>query len=205
MRLHACIGFDVWILKILSVTCNNASANDTMMEELELMLTEFEGQSTRTRCILPRGWEGEELGPEERELRALGQGIDVEDYEMIGETSLDPVQDDDVNGWVDEIALLSAEEKAGLESEIRPIRFALAKVSNDLPDSVSSKSCFLIRSASCPSKLSTRQESSSLRGTLFARRQAWVCGRCHETSPLAGTRPMTWSSSSSITELRLMP
>jgi len=152
MRLHACIGFDIWILKILSVTCNNASANDTMMEELELMLTEFEGQSTRTRCILhvgnlvaksmikqfdiSRGWEGEELGPEERELRALGQGIDVEDYEMIGETSLDPVQDDDVNGWVDEIALLSAEEKADLESEIRPIRFALAKVSNDLPDTL---------------------------------------------------------------------
>ena len=39
--------------KILSVTCDNASTNDTMMDELEFMLAHFKGQATRVRCHTP--------------------------------------------------------------------------------------------------------------------------------------------------------
>ena len=42
-------------LKILSMTCNNASANDAMMDELEFMLAHFKGQTTRVRCVLHVG------------------------------------------------------------------------------------------------------------------------------------------------------
>ncbi|RDX45346.1 hypothetical protein K466DRAFT_443634, partial [Polyporus arcularius HHB13444] len=37
---------------ILSVTCDNASSNDTMIEELSQLLPEFQGDFSRTRCFL---------------------------------------------------------------------------------------------------------------------------------------------------------
>ncbi|KAI0371190.1 hypothetical protein BV20DRAFT_906067, partial [Pilatotrama ljubarskyi] len=37
---------------ILSVTCDNASNNDTMTEELAQLLTSFGGNYARTRCFL---------------------------------------------------------------------------------------------------------------------------------------------------------
>lgn len=38
--------------QILAVTCDNASANDTMVTELEDKTPHFGGQSTRARCFL---------------------------------------------------------------------------------------------------------------------------------------------------------
>ncbi|KAI9056832.1 hypothetical protein FKP32DRAFT_1557130, partial [Trametes sanguinea] len=38
--------------QILSVTCDNASSNDTMTEELADLLTAFDGDYSRTRCFL---------------------------------------------------------------------------------------------------------------------------------------------------------
>ena len=38
--------------KILSVTCDNASSNDAMIDELEQMMEEFAGDPNRIRCIL---------------------------------------------------------------------------------------------------------------------------------------------------------
>ena len=151
MGAHTYIVLVAFGLKILSVTCDNASANDTMVEELELLIEQFNGQTSRARCILhvgnlvaksmikqfdiPRGRQGEDPGEEEKNLRALADGVDIKDYEMIGTIGKDPEKDDDMDGWVDEIALLSAQEKARLENDIRPVRFALTKVSNDLPSS----------------------------------------------------------------------
>jgi hypothetical protein len=69
-------------------------------------------------------------------LRALADKVDIEDYEMMDTISKDPEQDDNTEGWIDEIVLLSAQEKAELENDIRPIRFVLAKVSKDLPSAL---------------------------------------------------------------------
>lgn len=44
----------------------------------------------------------------------------------------DPVNNDDAEGWIDEIPLLTAEECADLENWLRPIRLALTKVSFNL-------------------------------------------------------------------------
>ncbi|EIW53735.1 uncharacterized protein TRAVEDRAFT_80646, partial [Trametes versicolor FP-101664 SS1] len=38
--------------QILSMTCDNASNNDTMTAELADLLTEFQGEYSRTRCFL---------------------------------------------------------------------------------------------------------------------------------------------------------
>ncbi|EIW58948.1 uncharacterized protein TRAVEDRAFT_102125, partial [Trametes versicolor FP-101664 SS1] len=38
--------------QILSVTCDNASNNDTMVAHLEAMLEVFGGDYARTRCFL---------------------------------------------------------------------------------------------------------------------------------------------------------
>ncbi|KAI0665689.1 hypothetical protein C8Q78DRAFT_952827, partial [Trametes maxima] len=38
--------------QILSVTCDNASNNDTMVDEMASMLTEFGSEFSRTRCFL---------------------------------------------------------------------------------------------------------------------------------------------------------
>ncbi|KAG2339805.1 hypothetical protein BDR05DRAFT_848163, partial [Suillus weaverae] len=38
--------------QILSVTCNNASNNDTMIRELSGKVLEFGGTTTHTRCFL---------------------------------------------------------------------------------------------------------------------------------------------------------
>jgi hypothetical protein len=53
--MHAYIVLIALNLKILSVTCNNTSANNTMVEELELNVDMFNGQASRTRCILHIG------------------------------------------------------------------------------------------------------------------------------------------------------
>ncbi|KAG1871907.1 hypothetical protein C8R48DRAFT_556663, partial [Suillus tomentosus] len=38
--------------KILSVTCDNASNNDTMVNELSDLLEDFPGETNRTQCFL---------------------------------------------------------------------------------------------------------------------------------------------------------
>ncbi|KAI9065337.1 hypothetical protein FKP32DRAFT_1538430, partial [Trametes sanguinea] len=37
--------------KMLAVTCDNASSNDTMVNALEIDIPSFKGQRTRTRCF----------------------------------------------------------------------------------------------------------------------------------------------------------
>ncbi|EPS92616.1 hypothetical protein FOMPIDRAFT_1100474, partial [Fomitopsis schrenkii] len=37
--------------QVLGVTCDNASANDVMIDELENMLAEFPGRRARSRCF----------------------------------------------------------------------------------------------------------------------------------------------------------
>ena len=124
--------------KILSVTCDNASTNDAMMDELEFMLAHFEGQTTRVRCILHMGNLvakclikqfdiPHKTGSEDQELYTLAEGLDLEDYEAIGTIDADP-DVDNTNNLVDEIARMDVEDRANLEQRIRPVRMALTKV-----------------------------------------------------------------------------
>ena len=129
--------------------CDNASANDAMMDELEFTLAHFEGQGMRVQCILhvgnlvtkrilkqfdiPCNRSRMELAPEDEELHNLTEGSDVsEDYEMIDAIGGD-FNNDNVDGRVDEDTLMSVNDQADLEQNICPVRTALAKVSIDLP------------------------------------------------------------------------
>ena len=39
------------IVQVLSITCNNTSANDTMIDKLSKLLKEFPGSANHTRCF----------------------------------------------------------------------------------------------------------------------------------------------------------
>lgn len=163
--------------QILSVTCDNASNNDTMVDELERCLPAFSSVN-RTRCFThilnliaksilklfdvkkkkgkeknsDKGGDGDdsgdnddeqdeeqeqddELSDEERELLELAGDIEEEELTIIRENHVDDDEvddDDDEDGWVDEVAELSAEEQAALGESIRPVSRVLVKVKTQI-------------------------------------------------------------------------
>ena len=116
------------VLKILGMTCNNASTNDAMLDKLESMLAHFEGEGTRARCILhignlvaktlikqfdiPQHKEREDVAAE------VDEGCEVDENEAMDVISNDLEKDNDIDGWINEAALMSAQEKANLEQNI---------------------------------------------------------------------------------------
>ena len=148
--------------QILSVTCDNASNNDTMTASLETTLPAF-SRFNRTRCFahilnlvaksLLRQFDvrkkvvrdvedveddnepeltDEEL-EQEKALLELAQGLDEEERTTAQETDPDEniEEDDDVEGWVDEVEELSASERNELLRKVRPVKLVLAKVSTE--------------------------------------------------------------------------
>lgn len=123
--------------------------NDVLIEKLADIVEEFPGQANQTRCFNhvislvarsivkvfdtpqkkgDRNAEG--LSTEEELLLKLAEGIEREESvtrEMLGP---DEDLDDDLDGWVDEVELLTAEEKAELEVSIVPVRLLIVKVSH---------------------------------------------------------------------------
>ena len=61
----------------------------------------------------------------------VDKGCEVDENEAMDVISNDLEKDDNIDGWIDETALMSAQEKANLEQNIQPVRSALAKVTND--------------------------------------------------------------------------
>lgn len=71
-----------------------------------------------------------ELDDEERDLLALAQDIDDEERTTRQENDADDeIQDEDDNdGWVDEVEEMTEEERRKLKNEIRPVSRVLVKV-----------------------------------------------------------------------------
>jgi hypothetical protein len=140
-------------VQILSITCDNATNNDTMIDELEALLTEFPGPANRTRCFahiinliaksvirqfdVPKAREGETIDEAMTELRALAGDIDVE--EMLAraansnegedeEHEHEHEDEDGVEGWVDERQEMSEVEVMELDADVQPVRMMLVKV-----------------------------------------------------------------------------
>lgn len=138
--------------QILSVTCDNASNNDTMVEHLDELIKAFGGDFARTRCFLhilnltaqslikqfdvKAVQDVEQVDDDVRRLLELAREIEVEreaagdadsDEEM-GEDE-DGLLDDDNESWVDEVASLNDVEREEFEEEVRPVKMTLAKVS----------------------------------------------------------------------------
>ena len=118
-----------------------------MIDELGDLIESFPGDANRARCFnhvialvaksairqfdVPKGQADAALDEAERELRDLAQGIDIEDEMTQGEWEIPGDDDDEENGdgWVDEVAALSIADCEELEANVRPIRLVLVKVS----------------------------------------------------------------------------
>jgi hypothetical protein len=134
--------------KLLSVTCDNVSVNDTMIDKMEEMMEEFPGAASRTRCFdhilnlvaktvikcfdSPRKKAGEDIGNAEKELLELAGDADWEESYMEGleKEGLDKegTEEDNLEGWLNEEEFLSRDEYKTLKHDTLPIRAVLTKV-----------------------------------------------------------------------------
>jgi len=130
--------------QLLCITCDNASPNDTMIDELSNRIITFPGDKNHARCFnhvialvakgsicqfdVSEGHADAALDDAERELKDLAEGIDIENETTRDESGADG-EDDDVDGWVDEVACLSVADRKELEASIMPVRLVLVKVS----------------------------------------------------------------------------
>lgn len=110
------------------------------------LLPNFPGAANRCRCFLhvvnliaktllkqfdiPKKKAKEALDEAERELLELAQDLDIEEATTAAENGLggDSEENDDVEGWVDETAELTEEEREELRENSRPVRLVLVKV-----------------------------------------------------------------------------
>lgn len=121
-----------------------------MIDELEDLLPEF-SKVNHTRCFLhvnnlvgrtlvrqfdvpnAKPKPGDVTNDPDQELRELAADIDLEDQQT-REALLEDVvtsetgADDNVEGWVDEMAALSQAEREVLQQSLRPVRMLLVKV-----------------------------------------------------------------------------
>jgi uncharacterized protein with von Willebrand factor type A (vWA) domain len=123
-----------------------------MIDKLAELLENFPGPSNRTRCFLhiinlvtktllkqfdlPKKAAEDALDDAEKELLDLAEGLDSEPLASetsaseLGDEENEP-QNDNMEGWVDEMQKLSEDERVELMDEIQPIKLVLVKVSND--------------------------------------------------------------------------
>jgi hypothetical protein len=121
-----------------------------MVEHLADLLGDFPGETNRTRCFLhivnlvaqtlkkqfdlpKKGNKGNGNGSNsepsvDEELAELAANIELEeDDTQVGMAQTD-VEADNMDGWVDEVAALSVEERTRHDQAVRPLRIVLVKV-----------------------------------------------------------------------------
>ncbi|OJT11999.1 hypothetical protein TRAPUB_11453 [Trametes pubescens] len=135
--------------KILSVTANNVMSNDTMTEQLGVLLDTFNGNFSRTRCFLhilnlvaksmlhqfdvKAVGDVEEGNEDVRALLELARELEAEELETMQERQQEQgesesVEENDDKMWVDEVASLDNEEREEFEREVRPVKMVLSKM-----------------------------------------------------------------------------
>ncbi|KIK31982.1 hypothetical protein CY34DRAFT_36103, partial [Suillus luteus UH-Slu-Lm8-n1] len=122
--------------KMLSVTCNNASNNNVMVDKLEILVPECVGEASHTRCflhtvnlaakslirefdVLKKDAEhalNESADTEDGEdkLIELSDDIEREDRETDAQYSEDDDPQDNNDGWVNEVDLLPKDQSTEL-------------------------------------------------------------------------------------------
>jgi hypothetical protein len=130
----------------LSITLDNASVNNVLIQELEHIVEGFPGEANQTRCfnhilslvaksivqmfdVPKKNTEGDdgELSRDEALLQTLAEGIELEERETRERLGRDEDLDDELD-WEDEAELLTADEKAELNASILPVRILIIKV-----------------------------------------------------------------------------
>jgi hypothetical protein len=117
-----------------------------MIDDLRNRIITFPGDENRTQCFdhvvaliakssirqfdVPKGQADAALDEAERELNELAEGIDIEDEKMRAEwEGTEDDEDDNNDGWVNEVSRLSVANHEELEANITPVRLVLVKVS----------------------------------------------------------------------------
>lgn len=143
--------------QILSVTCDNASANDSMVDELQVILPDFPGEASRTRCFChiinlvvksvikqfdapkakkTQARRGTNLVIDNQDARdhaskrleELAGDIEDDEAEQQVEERQVNSEEDNLDGWVDERAEMADVEIEYLDREVLPARLVLTKV-----------------------------------------------------------------------------
>lgn len=127
------------------MTCDNASNNNKMIDELHTLVAEFAGSPSHTRCFLHiinliaktliNQFDAKKATVDvDGELAKLGKELN-EDEHLLDEIVLDDEDEDgeveveeNTDKWVDEMEALNVEERIQLERSIRPVKLALVKV-----------------------------------------------------------------------------
>lgn len=128
------------------MTCDNASPNDVMIDDLPNLVPKFSGVSSHTRCFnhvvalvvvrivrqfdIPKDNDDKDTEAE-KELRALAKGLDIEDIvtqRELEDSDEDDQNDDGTEGWAEERAKLSAADRLEHDDSVRPVRMLLVKV-----------------------------------------------------------------------------
>jgi hypothetical protein len=133
--------------QILSVTCDNASNNDKMIDELEDIVEEFSGSINHTRCFLhiinlvvksvlrqfdlPKKQADAKLGEAETELLRLAGNLDNEENEAQKDFDGEE-EEDNVEGWIDEQKEMTVKAREELSVSVQPLRLMLTKVNQIL-------------------------------------------------------------------------
>jgi hypothetical protein len=120
-----------------------------MIDELATLLDDFPGSTNRTRCFahilnlvvksilrqfdVPKVKRQEVVDKATEALLKLAGDIEEEEWRTICDSARgengDEIEDDDVEGWVDERDLMGENELEELDEALRPVRFLLTKVS----------------------------------------------------------------------------
>jgi hypothetical protein len=137
------------VVQILSITCDNASCNDSMVKELDTddnLLPGYGGETNRTRCFdhvinltartvtkvfdAPKSKKEGILDDAEKELADLVEGLDLE--ELMTRMEQDGGEaDDNVEGWVNELEEMTRLEREDVEGNVRPLTLVLVKVGSE--------------------------------------------------------------------------
>jgi len=128
--------------QILSVTCDNASVNDVMIDHLKILLDVFPGSSNWTRCFAhilnlvakcimkqfdsPKKKDGDDDNDDDEDAADLVAALDELEDEL--ESGEDDIGNDDNDWEYDMRREMSAEEVEGLEKSVKPVRSVLTKV-----------------------------------------------------------------------------
>ncbi len=131
--------------QILSVTCDNASPNDTMIDALAEIVVAFPGAANRTRCFthilnlvvkvilrqfdVPKANADEALDVASQALVDLAGDIEMEEAVMDERTDDEAEDDDGEEGQIDPRNGMSQDERDELDTAVRPVRLVLVKVS----------------------------------------------------------------------------
>jgi hypothetical protein len=155
--------------QILSVTCDNASANDAMIDHLAKVLPAFPGAANRTRCFThilnlvakcimkqfdsPKPRKGAKPDrdvaseSDDEEFKDLAAALDELEDELEDEDEIE-VGHEKIDDEIEETMLdgrkgMTAEEIRALERSVKPVRLVLTKVCR------LSKVCWHVRLTRC--------------------------------------------------------